>query len=201
MPRRRFLKIFSTPTDEPVPERLVETQLAEPDHRAIDEFFSASYEELKRIARAAKQRDPQAALSPTTLVNEAWLKLAKSPGLAFQSTLHFKLTAARAMRQTLVEAARRRDAQKRGGNGEIVFVTFDDFARPVRCDKQLLALHESLNELALLNQRQALLVESRYFGGMDVTETAALLGVSEATVLRDWRAAKAWLGSEIRRNT
>jgi RNA polymerase sigma-70 factor, ECF subfamily len=201
MPRQSFLKIFSSPADQPVPESPGETQLAEPDPRTIDELFSASYEELKRIARAAKQRDPQAALSPTTLVNEAWLKLAKSPGLAFQSKLHFKLTAARAMRQTLVEAARRRDAQKRGGNGEIEFVTFDDFAQPVRCDKQLLALHESLNELARLNQRQAILVESRYFGGMDVTETAALLGVSEATVLRDWRAAKAWLGSEIRRNS
>ena len=83
----------------------------------------------------------------------------------------------------------------------MIFIAFDDSLQPIRCDRELLALHDSLNELARLNQRQAMLVESRYFGGMDVTETAALLGVSEATVMRDWRAAKAWLGSEIRRKS
>ena len=69
----------------------------------------------------------------------------------------------------------------------------------MRCDRQLLALHDSLDELARLNSRQASVVESRYFGGMDIAEIAMLLAVSEATVLRDWRAAKAWLGAEIGR--
>jgi len=166
----------------------------------VDELFSAAYEELRRLAAFVKRDHQQAALSPTTLVNEAWLKLAASRGLRFESVLHFKMTAARAMRQILVEAARRRGAQKRGGDGVAIFVTFDDQSPPVRCDREFLALHHSLDELARLNPRQALLVESRYFGGMDVTETAALLDVSEATVLRDWRAAKAWLGAEIRRH-
>jgi RNA polymerase sigma factor (sigma-70 family) len=79
-----------------------------------------------------------------------------------------------------------------------MFVVFDEMTTPVRCDRQIMALNDSLDELALLNPRQALLVESRYFGGLEAAEIAALLKVSEATVSRDWRAAKAWLGAEIR---
>jgi RNA polymerase sigma factor (TIGR02999 family) len=139
----------------------------------------------------------QATLNPTALVNEAWLKLAASRASEFESVLHFKLTAARAMRQILVEAARRHASDKRGG-GEVMFVVFDEMTTPVRCDRQIMALNDSLDELALLNPRQALLVESRYFGGLEAAEIAALLKVSEATVSRDWRAAKAWLGAEIR---
>jgi RNA polymerase sigma factor (TIGR02999 family) len=168
------------------------------ERRMIDELFSATYEELKRLAAFFRYNDGKATLSPTTLVDEAWLKLAKTR-LKFESHLHFKRIAARAMREILVEAARRRNSQKRKGDGEAIFVTFSDFAQPVSCDRQFLALHESLDELARLNPRQALMVESRYFGGLNVAETATLLKVSEATILRDWRAAKAWLAAEIRR--
>ncbi len=167
--------------------------------RPIDDLFSAAYEELRRLASFVRKSHGLAGVSPTTLVNEAWLKLANSQDIRFESALHFKLTAAKAMRQILVEVARRQGAQKRGGDGEVIFVTFDDFSSPIACDRQLLALHDSLDELARLNPRQAMLVESRYFGGMDIAETAALLDVSEATVQRDWRAAKAWLGAQIRR--
>jgi RNA polymerase sigma-70 factor, ECF subfamily len=198
MPRKRF-SITSPPALETTAVAGdAEFNALDPERRMVDEFFSAAYEELLRIATAVRKRDGRAELSPSTLVNEAWLKLSSSHGLAFESPLHFKLTAARAMRQTLVEAARRRDSEKRGGSGEVVFVTFDDFVQPVRCDREIMALHESLNELARLSERQAKLVELRYFGGMNVSETAILLGISEATVLRDWRAAKAWLGSELR---
>jgi RNA polymerase sigma factor (TIGR02999 family) len=164
---------------------------------AVDELFSATYEDLRRLASAVKKRHSSTPLSPTTLVNEAWIKLASSRKLQFESQLHFRLTAARAMRQILVQAARRKVARKRGG--EAIFVTFDDFAAPIRSDRQMLALHESLDELARLNSRQAMVVESRYFGGMEVTEIAELLEISEATVQRDWRAAKAWLGADIER--
>lgn len=166
--------------------------------KELDELFSHAYEELRRLASSVRRHDPSATLSPTALVNEAWIKLARSPDLAAESRLHFKRIAARAMRQLLVEAARRRNANKRGGE-EAVYVTFDEALtqRPAS-GKELIALDEALEELARANPRQAVMVESRFFGGLDLAETAALLGVSEATVLRDWRAARAWLGRALR---
>jgi RNA polymerase sigma factor (TIGR02999 family) len=168
------------------------------DRRVLDEVFSAAYEELRRLAGQVRRGDPGATLSPTALVNEAWLKLAGAPAVANTSRLHFKRIAARAMRQVLVEAARRRHAHKRGGP-DAVFVTFDDaVARGAAWADDLLGLDAALDGLARLHPRQAVMVESRFFGGLDVPETAALLGISEATVLRDWRAARAWLAHELR---
>jgi RNA polymerase sigma factor (TIGR02999 family) len=175
------------------------------DRRALDDLFSAAYEELRRLAATVKRNDPAATLSPTALVNEAWLKLADSPAVARTSPLHFKRIAARAMRQVLVESARRRKADKRGGGAAVV--TFDDGIDSVNAVSgmttadDVLGLDAALEALALIEPRQALMVESRFFGGLGVTETAELLGVSEATVLRDWRAAKAWLSRELRRRT
>jgi RNA polymerase sigma factor (TIGR02999 family) len=170
------------------------------ERRALDQLFSLTYEELRRLASTVKRGDPNATLSPTTLVHEAWLKLANSPQLAGTSRLHFKRIAARAMRQLLVEAARRRHSHKRGGGDGVFMVVFDDsLDEAISCGDDLLTLDTALDDLARMSPRQALLVESRFFGGMDVSETAALLDVSEATVLRDWRAAKAWLANELRR--
>jgi len=166
------------------------------DRRALDGLFSAAYEELRRLAATVRRNDPAATLSPTALVNEAWLKLADSPAVARTSPLHFKRIAARAMRQVLVESARRRNADKRGGGAAVV--TFDDAMSSVTTADDVLGLDAALEALALIEPRQALMVESRFFGGLDVAETAELLGVSEATVLRDWRAAKAWLSRELR---
>jgi RNA polymerase sigma factor (TIGR02999 family) len=167
--------------------------------RALDEQFSAAYGELRRLAAAIKQRDGSLTLNPTELVNEAWLKLAKSPAIRAESPLHFKRIAARAMRQVLVEAARRRLAGKRGGNGAALTVTLDEAARPlVRKEVDLLALDAALDDLARLSPRQAQMVESRFFGGLEMAEIATLLEVSEATILRDWRAARAWLAHVLR---
>jgi RNA polymerase sigma factor (TIGR02999 family) len=166
------------------------------DRRALDELFSAAYEELRRLATMVRRDDPAATLSPTALVNEAWLKLADTPAVARTSPLHFKRIAARAMRQVLVEAARRRNADKRGGGAPVV--TFDDAMNAVSTADDVLGLDAALDALAQIEPRQAMMVESRFFGGLDVQETAQLLGVSEATVLRDWRAAKAWLKRELR---
>jgi len=167
------------------------------DRAALDALFSLAYDELRRLASIVSRGDPSATLSPTALVNEAWIKLAESPSFATTSRIHFKRIAARAMRQVLIEAARRRNAGKRGGG--VAVVTFDDALhdRPTGAD-ELLALDAALDELARLHPRQALMVESRFFGGLDVPETAELLQVSEATVLRDWRAAKAWLAHELK---
>ena len=167
----------------------------------LDHLFSVTYEELRRLAFSVRRGDPSATLSPTALVNEAWLKLAKSPELATTSPLHFKRIAARAMRQILVEAARRRNSAKRGG-GLDVTVTLDEtaFQKKPCGGRELLALDSALDRLARMNPRQAEMVESRFFGGLDVPETAVLLNISEATVLRDWRAAKAWLAHELRQD-
>ncbi|NUQ12071.1 MAG: sigma-70 family RNA polymerase sigma factor [Gemmatimonadaceae bacterium] len=169
----------------------------EPDRSSIDGLFVATYDELRRLAAVIRQGDPSATLTPTALVHEAWLKLAASRGVAPVSKLHFKRLAARAMRQVLVEAARRRKAEKRGSDPDMV--TFDEAAGYLTTSAdELLLLDAALQDLARVNARQALMVESRFFGGLGVAETAELLQVSEATVLRDWRAAKAWLASELR---
>jgi RNA polymerase sigma-70 factor, ECF subfamily len=164
----------------------------------LEDLFSAAYEELRRLASAVKRDDRNATVSPTTLVNEAFLKLASGPRFKAMSPLHFKRIAARAMRQVLVEAARRRQAIKRGGDG-VIFVTLDEsLAGGMGSTSEVLALDAALESLARLHPRQAEMVVCRFFGGLDVMETAALLEVSEATILRDWRAAKAWLAREIR---
>jgi RNA polymerase sigma factor (TIGR02999 family) len=164
----------------------------------LDHLFSSTYEELKRLAASVRRDESGETLNPTALVNEAYLKLARSLRIQPASRLHFKRIAARAMRQVLVESARRRSAQKRGGGA--LMVTLDGSRdQAVECSAELLALDAALEDLAHLEPRQALMVEYRFFGGLDLTETASVLGVSESTVVRDWRAAKAWLGRELRR--
>jgi RNA polymerase sigma factor (TIGR02999 family) len=168
--------------------------------QALDHLFSITYEELRRLAYSVKRGDPSNTLSPTTLVNEAWLRLAESPAIKAESLLHFKRIAGRAMRQLLIEAARRRHSHKRGGNGSAIFVTFDESLKgAVTGGQDLLALDAALTELGHLEPRQAAIVEARFFGGLEISEISTLVGVSEATILRDWRAAKAWLGQRLRR--
>jgi len=168
------------------------------DRQTLDYLFSVTYEELRRLAATVRRDHSITTLNPTALVNEAWLKLSKTPNFGARSRLHFKRIAARAMRQVLVEAARRRSSNKRGGGAEIT-VTFDEAVqRKPSGSEEILALNTALDALARMNPRQAVMVESRFFGGLDVPETAQLLNVSEATVMRDWRAAKAWLAHELR---
>lgn len=181
------------------PDNFEEPGFAPESREALDQLFSATYEELRRLASSVRRGDPSATLSPTALVNEAWLKMAGSPQIGATSRLHFKRIAARAMRQLLVEAARRRNAGKRGSGAEIT-VNFDEAVQKTPSgSREVLALNLALDELARMNPRQAVMVESRFFGGLDIPETASLLNISEATVLRDWRAAKAWLAHELRR--
>jgi len=172
--------------------------MVEPDP-GLDTLFSQAYEELRRLASAVRRGDGSMTLNPTALVHEAWLRLARSPDFAVSSEIHFKHIAARAMRRVLVDAARARKAAKRGGAA--ARVTFDEqLAAGPSASEEVIELDAALDELARLHPRQAAVVESRFFGGLEVNETAELLKVSEATVLRDWRAARAWLALELRRN-
>jgi RNA polymerase sigma factor (TIGR02999 family) len=169
------------------------------DKRAIDEVFSLVYEELRRLASFVRRNDHGATLNSTALVHEAWLKLKDSRNLAGFSAPHFKAVAANAMRQVLVDAARRRNSQKRGGGEQLQFVTLDESAGQRNATSvELLALHAALDRLGELNPRQAAMVECRFFTGLSVEETAGVLGVSPSVVERDWRAAKAWLTVEMR---
>jgi RNA polymerase sigma factor (TIGR02999 family) len=169
------------------------------DRQTLDEVYSAAYDELLRIASFVKHNSgPAATITPSTLVQEAWLRLAKSRKLAQYSEIQFKYIAARAMYEILVDAARRRSAEKRGGKE--FFVTFDEsLAAPDACSRDILALRDALDELERVNHRQAEMVKGRYFSGLEATEIASVLGVSKATVDRDWRAAKAWLKARVRR--
>ena len=169
------------------------------DKPSVDDLFSIAYEELRGLAAAIQHERPNETLNPTALVNEVYLKMAGSMQLVPETRLHFKRIAARAMRQVLVEAARQKAALKRGG--AYAFVLFnEELDGPVERAEELIVLDAALNELAKMNPRQSKLVEYRFFGGYDLRETVELLGISESTALRDWRAAKAWLALQIRRS-
>jgi RNA polymerase sigma factor (TIGR02999 family) len=171
------------------------------ERESFDQLFSLIYEELRALAAGVLRGEQGNHLTPTTLVHEAWLKLAHSPELAHTSPLHFRRIAARAMRQVLVEAARRRRAVRRGA-GEVL-VTLDERlpgGQSMPGTKDILALDHALDVLSRISERQARLVEARFFGGMEMNELASLLQVSEATVTREWRTARAWLAVEIRRS-
>jgi RNA polymerase sigma factor (TIGR02999 family) len=168
------------------------------ESRAFNEVFSLAYEELRRIARSVRRDDGSLTLTPTALVNEAWMKLKDSPHLAQVSPRHFQAIVAKAMRQILIDAARRRNAQKRGA-GEVISLTpIDSIATDVGfSDVELLSLNAAITELEAINPRQVEVIDCISFAGLSVSETAAMLGVSESVVERDWRAAKAWLKSRM----
>jgi RNA polymerase sigma factor (TIGR02999 family) len=168
-------------------------------NRSVDEKFSLVYEELRRIASSLRSAEAHATIRSTALVDEAWVKLKDSPSLANTSTRHFKAIAANAMRQVLVEEARRRNAQKRGGASNIIYVTLSDsHQQMIPVDTELLDLDAALNELSLMSPRQAQIVENIFFGGMTIPEAAETLDASRSLVERDWKAAKAWLATRIR---
>lgn len=161
--------------------------------RAKFEFLRLAYPELRRIARRYLRRErPGHTLQPTALVHEAYLRMVDQRGAA-QNAPHFVALAAQMMRRILVNHALSRKAEKRGG-GETHIPLEDDL--PVAADVQsvdVLALNQALEELELLDARQAKIVELRYYGGLSIEETAEALSVSTATVKRDWLTAKLWL--------
>ena len=170
------------------------------DGEALAELMPLVYDELRRLARGYLGRERRAfTLQPTALVNEAYLRLLKDRKQDWRTRAQVIGIAAMSMRQILIEAARARHAQKRGG--EFARVTLDeglvaDEARTV----DVLAVDDALHKLAAIDAQQARLVELRFFGGLTVEESAAALGVSPATVKRHWAVARAWLQREIARD-
>jgi RNA polymerase sigma factor (TIGR02999 family) len=136
-------------------------------------------------------------LQATALVNEAYLRLVDTDGVAWQDRGHFLAVCARAIRRILVDHARARRYQKRGGDA--VRVTFDEALAVTDNPRQdFIALDDALQALSAFDERKSRVIEMRFFGGLSVEETATVLGVSAATVMRDWRLARAWLQRELR---
>jgi len=166
----------------------------EGDKAALDTLFGLAYEELRRVARRVR-RGPDDSLTTTALVHEAYLKLLPT-GVASNDAAHFKLLIARSMRQVLIDAARRRHAGKRG-TGLVPIALDPEQQVTLGRSAELLELHDALRELERVDPRRAAVVECRFFGGLDVVETAAALSLSTATVKRDWRLARAWLAQAV----
>ncbi len=164
---------------------------------AADDLFRAVYGELRRLAGGymAGQRASHT-LQPTALVNEACLKLLGGAGSRWEDRSHFLHAAARAMRQILVDHARTRGARKRGGDA--VRVTLHETTHGTRDPGvEVLAVHEAMRTLESVDPRKATVVELRYFAGLDIEETARVMGVNERTVRRLWDRARAWLYREM----
>jgi RNA polymerase sigma-70 factor (ECF subfamily) len=160
------------------------------------------YDELRRIAaRYIGRERPGQTIQATALVNEAFLQLSAERTRQFQNRAHFVAIAALSMRQILVQRARAKRAAKRGGGGERVTLNEQVMAlagQPVG-SIDILALDDALTRLAALDPEQARIVELRYFGGLTIDETAEAVGVSPATVKRQWAMARAWLKQELER--
>ena len=167
------------------------------DETALDQLIPLVHDELRQLARRhmAGER-PGHTLQATALVNEAYLRLIEVNQVRWQNRAHFFAMASRVMRRILVDAARARGYQKRGGGAETVSL---DEALLVSGEprQDLVALDDALNALAAFDLRKSQVVEMRFFGGLRVEETAAALHVSADTVMRDWRLAKAWLVREL----
>jgi RNA polymerase sigma-70 factor, ECF subfamily len=168
------------------------------DADALDRLFPLVYQELRRVAhRYMRDERRDCPLQTTALVHEAYLRLIDVTRVDWQSRTHFLAVSANMMRRILVEAARRRKADKRGGDASHVALDEGLIPPPDR-SADLLALDDALEELATLSARKARVVELRYFGGLTVEETAEVLGISPETVGRDWKVARLWLRNELR---
>jgi len=168
------------------------------DEAALARVIPLVYQELHQIARRYMAGEAVAhSLQASALVNEAYLRLAHAQVVPWRDRNHFMAVAARAMRRILVDHARARHYQKRGGDA--VRVTFDEALLVTNDTRQdFVVLDDALNELATFDERKSRVIELRFFGGLSVEETAAVLQVSPDTVMRDWRLAKAWLSRELR---
>ena len=166
----------------------------------MEEILPVVYDELRRMA-ARRLRDERTShtLSATALVHETWLELTKLNRIQWQNRAHYLGFAAQAMRRILIDYAVARRRQKRGGGQAPVHLESDAWAVAEARSEDLLALDEALVRLAALNERQARIVEYRFYGGMSVEEAAELLGISPATVKREWATARAWLNRELTR--
>ena len=183
------------------PRRSGELNRAAEAGAKADELMPQVYDELRRLAaNYLRQERPGQTLQATALVHEAFLRLSKEKNQPWQNRTHFLAIAALSMRQILVQRARARNAEKRGGGAEKIELdesVMGDPAAAATGGVDVLALDAALEKLAALDPQQAKIVELRYFGGMTVEEVAESLGISPATVKRHWTVARAWLHKEL----
>jgi len=167
---------------------------------ALDELIPVVYEELRRQAHRYLQREQKGhSLQTTALINETYLRLLGCQKVSWKDRAHFFAVTARMMRRILVDYARSRRSQRRGG--DLAKTTLDQkLTFPIARNSDLVALDDALNELALKDERRSRVVELRFFGGLSIEETAEVLGVCPDTVVRDWRLAKVWLAREVKRS-
>ena len=167
------------------------------DERALDQLLPLVHQELHRIAQRCMRGERGGhSLQATALVNEAYLRLIGAQQVDWQNRVHFLAVSARLMRRILVDFARSKQYQKRGGGAQKV--TLDEALMVAEPGRDLVALDDALEALAKVDERKARVVEMRFFGGLSVEETAQALDVSSDTVMRDWRLAKVWLLRELR---
>jgi RNA polymerase sigma factor (TIGR02999 family) len=173
-------------------------QWSQGDDAALSELTPLVYDELRRVAHhhLSRQR-PGHTLQTTALVNEAYLRLADQTNPRWQNRAHFFAVAARAMRQILVSYARGQQAQKRGGAALKISLDEAALVSPEE-SREIVELHEALEQLSALDSRKAQIVELKYFGGLNYDEIAEVLKISRITVRRDWEFAKVWLYTELR---
>ncbi len=163
---------------------------------AFEELYARVYGELKKLARKVRSGHSSETLNTTALVHEAYERLAPGADAQVENQRHFFRLAARAMRFILIDSARKRHAIKRGGSA--TQITFNEDQHVSAIDLQdLLSLNEALTRLETIDERKARVVECRYFAGLTIEDTAQALSISPPTVQRDWRAARAWLASEM----
>lgn len=170
------------------------------DREALDRLIPLVYDELRRLAgRYLRRERSDHTLSPTALVNEAYMRLVTQSDVRWQNRAHFFGVAAQLMRRILVDHARGHLASKRGGGTRRLSLEDVDskFERP---DLDLIALDDALHELAALDPQQSHIVELRFFGGLTIDETSEVVGVSPMTVKREWALAKAWLLRQVSRD-
>jgi RNA polymerase sigma factor (TIGR02999 family) len=174
------------------------SQCANGSQEAADKLIPVVYDELKRLARDYMRREnPSHTLQTTALVHEAYLKLVRQQDVNWQGRAHFIGVAAQLMRRILIDHAKGRLREKRGGEQVVVPLNEALTFSPER-SKELLKLDEALERLSKIDERQSRIVELRFFGGLSIEETSEFLGISPKTVKRDWAVAKAWLRSELR---
>jgi RNA polymerase sigma factor (TIGR02999 family) len=170
------------------------------DDAALARLTPLVHQELQRIARRCLRGErPGYSLPPTALVHEAYVRLVDAQQVNWQNRSHFLAMAAKLMRRVLVDAARSRNRQKRGGGA--MQVSLSDGLLTTEQPYDLMTLDEALDALAAIDPRRSKVVELRFFGGLDVKETAVVLDVSPDTVMRDWKLARAWLRRELQRTT
>jgi len=185
-------------TQQPVSALLAKWQAG--DEQALEALLPVVYKELRRLAHRYLQKERRDhTLQSTALVHEAYLRLVKQGGARFENRNHFFAICAQLMRQILVEYARAHRAAKRDGGRSITFN--EEIAVFKNRAVDLVELDDALNDLAKLDPQQSRIVELRFFGGLSIDETARVLGISPATVKRDWATAKAWLYYHMSKTT